>query len=275
MKLLAFDLDGTVLDSKKRLTDRTLNALYKAGEKGVVLVPATGRIHNFIPEKILEIPGVRYLITSNGASVYDTKREEVIYRSGIPLVSAVKAVDYLLTQGVYIEIYVDGMSWNLIEDKSEIIKKFRIPESSSFFLQKKLKTTDDLKNVMENGKSIEKINLPFLEPDIRRHLYKKLTEMNLFKIVSSIGQNLEINNRDTNKGSALKALAEKLHIDSDDIFAAGDNNNDAEMLQYAGYSVAMGNATDNAAKAAKYRTCGCDEDGFAKAVEGYFSNFSH
>ena len=71
IKMVAFDLDGTLLTTEKVFTERAGKAITKASERGIVLLPATGRPLGAIPEEILHYPGIRYAITANGAAVWD------------------------------------------------------------------------------------------------------------------------------------------------------------------------------------------------------------
>ena len=84
IRLIAVDLDGTVLDDRKQLTPRTLEALRAAGRQGVLIVPATGRTHAGLPPELLALPGVRYAITSNGARVMDLAAGKALRELYIP-----------------------------------------------------------------------------------------------------------------------------------------------------------------------------------------------
>ena len=92
MKLLAIDMDGTCLNSKRKLTDETLDALIKAKEEGVEIVPITGRPFNFLPKAILENDLCRYVITSNGAYVYDLKENKILKEAIVPIEDAVEII---------------------------------------------------------------------------------------------------------------------------------------------------------------------------------------
>ena len=84
VKLLAFDLDGTTITEHKYLSPGNREALIKAQAAGVELVPATGRMKTFLPQEILDLPGVRYAITANGAAVYDLREDKPVYQRLIP-----------------------------------------------------------------------------------------------------------------------------------------------------------------------------------------------
>ena len=110
-KLIAFDLDGTLLDNAKRLPEENLHALCLAAERGVHIVPATGRILRGIPEELKALPFIRYYILSNGALVYDTLEEKTLHRGDIPLDLALHVMDHLDTLPVIYDCYVDGWGY--------------------------------------------------------------------------------------------------------------------------------------------------------------------
>ena len=85
IKLIAFDLDGTFLDPKKNIPPDNIRALEEAAAKGVIIVPATGRIVGGVPQQIRELPFIRYYVTANGAFVYDALEDKAVARAEIPL----------------------------------------------------------------------------------------------------------------------------------------------------------------------------------------------
>lgn len=84
IKLVAMDLDNTLLDSEKQISKHTEEVLKEAIRRGVYIVPATGRIFKAIPEFLRDIPGVRYAVCCNGATVYDQKEDKIIYTNHLP-----------------------------------------------------------------------------------------------------------------------------------------------------------------------------------------------
>ena len=110
-RLIAFDLDGTLLDNHKQIPEENLRALQAAAERGVLLVPATGRILRGIPPRLRELPFLRYYILSNGAAVYDTREERMLYRGDVPLALTLRVMDYLDTQPVLYDCYQNDVGW--------------------------------------------------------------------------------------------------------------------------------------------------------------------
>lgn len=111
VKLLALDLDGTLLNSQKELTPRTRDALYAAAEAGVEIVPTTGRFFTGMPEVIQKLPFLHYAITINGAQVYDIRAEKAVSRAEIPLETALRVLEYLDGFPVIYDCYQDNWGW--------------------------------------------------------------------------------------------------------------------------------------------------------------------
>ena len=111
IRLIAFDLDGTLLNAAKVLTQRNKAALEHAAEKGILIVPTTGRLFDAIPEEIREFPFLRYAITINGAAVFDTETGDNIYRAEIPIEQAIEIMSYLDKFPIIYDCYKDNTGW--------------------------------------------------------------------------------------------------------------------------------------------------------------------
>ena len=125
-------------------------------------------------------------------------------------------------------------------------------------------------HLQESGLQPEKINLPYLPtPALRQEVWQRLEALGGLVLTSSIPDNIEVNAQGADKGSALRALAERLGIPREKVMALGDNGNDVTMLQYAGVSVAMGDGSPEAKAAARFLTAPHDQNGLAQAVRQY------
>ena len=97
IRLIAFDLDGTLLNSEKAVSPRTRAALERAAGKGALLVPATGRLHHDMPEDVRSLPSFRYVIAINGAEVYDFQEERLLHEANLDRTSALTLMKYMDT----------------------------------------------------------------------------------------------------------------------------------------------------------------------------------
>ena len=109
--LIALDLDGTLLDSQKRLTARNRAALEQAAARGIAIVPTTGRFFDAIPAAVRELPFLRYAITINGAHAHCIATGEALYRAEIPWQQALTLMEYLDTLPVIYDCYQDNWGW--------------------------------------------------------------------------------------------------------------------------------------------------------------------
>lgn len=270
IKLLAFDLDGTTLNEKKQVSAKNICALKAAAQKGVLLVPATGRVRSFIPGEILRISAVRYLITSNGASVYDRAEDQEVYSNLIPNEKTWEIQQVLERYDIYIDYYTQGCAITKAGNPEKAAAYFGFPPDKMTFTTKKYTFIDSYAQmILETGICPEKVNLPYVKDTIYDKLQAELEALGGLKITSSLKNNMELNSEGANKGDGLAALAGLLQITPDEIMAIGDNSNDIEMLQYAGCSVSMGNGTEAARLAAKYETGLYDKDGLAEAINQF------
>lgn len=267
VKLIAFDLDGTLLTTDKRLTDETKEALRRAADNGIELVPCTGRFYLGIPELVRDLPFINYAVTINGAQVLDIKNNYDIYSAVIPFDQAVELLDHCEGLGTAYDCYFGSRGYmtkafyDHIEDYlpdpiyCETIRKMRTP------------VEDVRKMVRSLGTDVQKIQL--FSGD-REFLKKTCDEIiGTWKgliATSSLKNNLEINNENANKGAALRALAGYLGIPVSSTMAFGDGGNDESMLDAAGISVVMANGLKRLKDKADIVTLCCDENGVAEVI---------
>jgi len=270
IKLIAFDLDGTAIVEHKFLPPGNEAALREAGERGVHLLPASGRMRDFLPEEVKALPGVRYAVTANGAAVYDLRSGEAVYKRCIPNGKARQVQKILDDYHFYIEYYENGSAITRAGYPEAARSYFHFPQSKWHFVDgKHYRLVESFSALVESGIEPEKINLPFLSQEARAEIWRRLDELGGLRVTSSIPDNLEINSGDADKGSAVLAVAHMLGIGRENVLALGDNGNDVSMLQAAGVSVAVEDGSVEALAAAKYTTGPHDKDGVAQAIQRF------
>ena len=270
IRILALDLDGTLLNSNKELTARTRQALFDANDAGVEIVPTTGRFFGGMPEAVRTLPFLHYAITINGAQVYDIRKDRAVSTAEIPMEKAVQLMEYLDGFPVIYDCYQDN--WGLMTRAMQESAADFIPNPHALRMVRELRApVDELKAALrERGRGVQKIQ--FFTPDdaLRLRLYDDLqTRFDALSVSSSLSCNVEINDVHANKGEAIAALAQYLGLPMAATMALGDGLNDRSMICMAGLGVAMANAAPEILALAGAVTDSCDEDGAAKAIERF------
>ena len=271
VKLIAIDMDGTLLNEKKHIDKPQKEAIHDAIEAGIKIVLCTGRpLYGILPfyEELglheLDLEG--YVILNNGCSIHKTKDWELIDWAEL----TPDDIDYL---------YKFSQDYNInftLVDEAHYFNIGRKP-TDELIMDAKFVFSDITEISLEEAKSgkYKMIKAMFLgNPEEMANFQKKYedTIKDRYSGVLSQPYVYEILPKDNNNGTGLKKLAEKLGIKQEEVMAIGDGNNDIEMFEYANYSVAMKNASELAAKAAKYRTDSNVKDGVAKAIRKYAIN---
>ena len=268
IRMIALDLDGTLLNSEKVLTPRNLKALEAAASRGIEIVPATGRFYRGMPAAIRDLPFVHYVITMNGAQVFDVRTGESIYSADIPTEEALAFYEYLDTLPVIYDAYVDGWGY-MTEAMQQRIEDYGLLPFQIKMIRELRSPVPELKAYLREGNlHPQKMQLFTKESAFRDALLRELAEKYPnFAISSSVPNNIEVNCHDADKGRALLELTDWLGLSPAQAVAFGDGLNDLTMLRAAGIGVAMENGHPDVKASAKMLTDNCDSDGVAKAIE--------
>jgi len=275
-KIIALDLDGTLLDSAKNLSARNYAALEKAAAHGALIVPTTGRFFGMMPQCVRDLPFVRYAITINGAQAYDRATDSAIVREEIPLALALALMETLDRYDVIYDCYRSNWGWMTaaLQAKAEeyatdahylkMVREFRNPVPD---LKQHLRETaaeSDVQKVMMFVRNAPSAGAEETLAAIRREVEAKFPDI---VATNSTWNNLEFNISTAHKGRALERFAAHLGFTLADCAAFGDGMNDLTMVKAAGLGVAMGNAVDQVKAAAKVIAPTNDEDGVAAVLE--------
>ena len=282
IRIIALDLDGTLLDSEKRLSEVNRAALERAAERGALIVPTTGRFFGMMPPAVRDLPFVRYAITINGAQVYDRETDTAIVRDEIPLDMALGVMEVLDRFDVIYDCYRQNWGWMTaaLQEKAadyatnehylKMVREFRKPVPE---LKAHLKATandGDVQKIMLFARNTQVSGLSSQVLDaIRLELAARFPEI---KVTSSTWNNIELNIRTAHKGNALKRFAEHLGLGLANCMAFGDGMNDFTMVEAAGLGVAMANAEPEVKRVAKWIAPSNDDDGVAAGLEEWVLN---
>ena len=267
-KLIALDLDGTMLTYEKQITPRTYAALERAAAQGHYVVPATGRALHALPEVVQALPFVHYAITINGACVSNTDTGEKLLRCEIDRDRALEIMEYARNYDCMYDCYWNDAGWS---ERAflERIDYFNRDEAVRKLILQTRRPVDDLfAKVRAEMETVQKVQLCFREIPERNAAWMDITTaFPDIAATASFANNLELNHRMATKGNALRFLARKLGVPERDTIAFGDSSNDLSMLQTAGTGVAMGNASEAVKKISRVVTDTNENDGVAVWLE--------
>lgn len=272
IKLIGLDLDGTVLTNQKQITEKTIKAISSAIDQGIIVVPVTGRPKDGLPEEFLAIPGIRYAITSNGATTYDLNTNNILFENHLPASNCLDILERLSHYDIIIEVFWKGLGYIEPHSLNQLFSLFQGKPIYSY-LEKTRRSVENLIHFISNdNKNMEGISIMTKSLADKLTIMDLLNEMSDIHMVSLSTTDLEINHITCDKGTALISLGEKLGISKKSIMACGDGGNDIGLLQSVGFSVAMGNADNHLKEISSYITKTNEENGVAYAIEKFALN---
>ena len=269
IKLIAIDMDGTLLNEKKHIDKAQKEAIHEAIEAGIKIVLCTGRpLYGILPfyEELelheLDLEG--YVILNNGCSIHRTHDWELIDSAKM----TADDIDYLYKcsekkEGINFTLVDETHYFNIGKKPTDEL----IMDANFVFSDITDITLEEAKSGKYNIVKAMYLGNPKKMAEFHSN-YENILKENYSEVLSQ-PYVYEVLPKGNNKGTGLKALVEKLGIKQEEVMAIGDGNNDVEMLEYANYGVAMGNATELALKSANYTTDTNKNDGVAKAIRKY------
>lgn len=271
IRLIALDLDGTTFNTEKIITERTRKAIAGAIEKGIIVMPSTGRPKNALPESFLSVPGVRYALTSNGGAIVDLRTDAIIHGDFVTYDTACRVIDTLLSWDALVEVYHGGVCYADRAGYDRVMHTYRnMPDWFRAYVVKSRTPVDDLREQVYSGKlKIEKFLISFDDLALRERAFDIARAIGDVTVCYGNEFNMEISSPTATKGHSLLAFAQKMGIRQEQIMACGDTMNDYTMLKAAGFAVAMGNADEEIKALSDYVTLSNDEEGVAYAIERF------
>lgn len=259
-KLIAIDIDDTLINDDKEVTSATQQALEQAVAKGVVVTLATGRAyasaHKIARQTGLNVP----IITYQGALVKNLLDEQVLYERYVPKEAAQKLFEYCIENNLHLQTYIDDKLY--AREENQKIIDYTTLNNTKYYIE-----PDFSKLVAQPTPKMLIID----EPDYLDQISPVLRELlgDSVHITKSKPNFLEIMHHEGTKGHALKFLAAHFGCDLSETIAIGDSWNDHEMLEAAGLGVAMGNAIPALKEIADYVTAGNNEDGVKQVIDKF------
>lgn len=262
MRLFAIDLDGTCINSRQQITDRTLGALRRASEAGIEVVPTTGRTRSCLPEELRKEPYIRYLITSNGARVTDTKTGKTVYQAPVPTEEAMSLLAEGTQQKLGVTAHIDDESYVQGRLLNWIGHRIYRESAANTLCVKDIRASVD-----GTRAAFDELQFFLFTKGAMQRARKLLSG---YDLTATFGpQYVEVFSKEANKGRALSVLAGHLGIPQAEVACIGDGENDVFMFAASGLTFAMGNAVDSLKARADHVVSTNDLDGVAEAIENY------
>lgn len=287
-KLVAIDLDGTMLNTYGEVTESTKRILKETMKKGCEVVIASGRTIDSIQAIADEIGTKKYMIAGNGSIVYDISKKNIIYEKYIPKSKALNIIkiceDNSITYSVYTNktIIANSLKYNILCYYKQNLKKQPNKKTSITLVES---IYDYVKNIEDE--KVMKIFICDSTESIFNAILRKIGELEDIeildvshmsrKVISNGSEEVpieyfytEITEKNVDKWYALEFLINKLNIEKKEVMAIGDNVNDRKMIEQAGLGIAMKNSTPKITEVANYVTdFDNNNDGAARAIEKF------
>ena len=264
----AFDLDGTLLDAHSRLSARTEAVMARLAQAGIPAVVASGRPFSTIPQEVLALDAVRYVITGNGVRIYDKCTGRDIYHCSLRPESLDEILRVSRYYPVGYELFIAGKAFanrSYLADPS----RYGVMGTSFHYLTSTRAPFDDLGDfVRAHTGEIDSLGLSIADQTLKEQLWQRLErEVEGIYVTSSLARLIEVADSHAGKGPALEVVLERLGVTPDGLAAFGDADNDLSMLQLAGLGVAMAGGADHLKEAADRIAPPHEEDGVAQILE--------
>ncbi|HEY5586778.1 MAG TPA: Cof-type HAD-IIB family hydrolase [Ruminiclostridium sp.] len=268
-RLVAIDLDGTLLDENKEISDRNKKVISLAIEKGVKIVICSGRIYSGAKLYAKQVGSKDPIIACNGAIISEDINGKVIYTNNLATEDCLKIIDICHKYDNYYHIYAGD---TMLTEKLGFTSLKYFEKNETLPPEDKI-DIEILENMADKIRSIQGQVLKFVvvtdDLEKLKRIRDEIEQIPSVDVMSSYYDNFEVMNKGVSKGAALKRLSELLGISAEEMIAIGDNENDISMLEYAGLGVAMDNGEDCAKGAAQYVTAANNQDGVAQAIEKF------
>lgn len=271
-KIIFIDLDGTLLDSSKRISRENKDAIKSAEQKGLKVIICTGKVFRSAKRFAHEVGIKGPLISCNGAEIRDISTEKLLYSDFLMKEDCYKVVDICRKKNVYFHAYINHDMFTEMDEcptplywreNTEVPEEYRI----------KIEVVSDFKETIKNSsENVSKFLMVSHDPHQLIEVRRLLEEIDTINVMCSGDDNIEVVNKSVSKGAALMFVSEFEKYKGYGTVAMGDSENDLSMLLKSQYKVVMGNASDALKNIADFVSVTNDENGVAKAIENILNN---
>ena len=264
-QLIAFDMDGTLLTSKKTIAKSSVEAIGRAQDAGKQVVLSTGRSLSELLPYGDDLRGIRYAILASGALIYDLEAKCVLAKQTLPAIAVDKVKAIAEVQDLMLVCMIDGQGY-LQKSHFENIANYYMEIYTELYDKTAILVDNIYDLLAKEREHFDKINIYHFTARDRDQSYEVLLSEDIAMIKSEVS-GLELTARGVEKGQGLAHLAQYLQLPMEQIIAVGDADNDESMIREAGFGVAMGNANENIKGLADIIVADNDHGGCAQAID--------
>lgn len=266
-ELIALDMDGTLLNADKKISDGCVEAMKRANQAGKIVVIATGRSLSELHEYEKEFEDVRFVIAESGALVYDWQKKQVLKAETFmpEHVDVIAQVSQM--EDIMIQMFIQGNTY-CPKDKVHRLSDYKMGEYQPLFDAVSNEVEDVVTFCRQHRTEFEKINLYHRGEEERLRSLSRLENLPVDQVFAE-QTSLELSPKGINKGTGLHFLCDWLRMDISKTIAVGDNYNDAEIMKCAGLAIAMQNSNPDILAMADQIVRDNNHDGCVQAIEEY------
>lgn len=271
IKAILLDFDGTSLQRDQTFISlRNMSALRRAMDKGIEIIPCTGRCEDMFPPQIEAEPRIHYWVTSGGARVVNRSTKEVICQSLFTPEESARLCRIYENQSIYSEISAQGRIYMEREVCSHL-ENFPVPPHHVWFMETGRQLAVDTPSAyfLDHGISAEKFNIYGVPEQKQQEILDRLERTDIVHITEGAGTDIQFFPKRLSRKEAIEALLGRLGIGFGQVMSIGDAAMDAPLIREAAIGVAVGNAPDWLKAEADYVAAPYYENGVAEAVEKY------
>ncbi|MFP4286846.1 MAG: Cof-type HAD-IIB family hydrolase [Candidatus Izemoplasmataceae bacterium] len=266
IKLIVFDLDNTLLKDDKSISIKTLKTLQKLKAMQIDFTIASGRAEALIYPFVKMLNINQYALVNNGTTIKNLLSKEVLQENYLNQRVKNSILKDAFLKNIDFTLYAQGRFYTNSQSRVEFYNQWNLNNKEAYIDYVEVASLDDVKAI-----KVDKILLIIENEIVINDYYDKLSKRNDCHVTKSQEYFLDIMPKGINKGTSLAMLAEHLGLKKDEIMVFGDHDNDAEMLAYAAYSVAMPNGSLKARESAKFIALdNNNQDGVRKTLEHFF-----
>ena len=263
IKIVFIDIDGTLVNSKNEVTDKTKKSIKKLVDKGIKVIITSGRDVAYTSRMSKEANASSIVISTNGGDIFDYSNNNVIFKDVISYKKIVNLWNYCMYHKIGIILksnpYVYCNKYSLLKNGFNYKIVHDISECKNISITQFLIMSNDPQKMNNINKYL-----------VRNGLFITSLSSSYFENRASNYYSLDANNSDVSKGTAVAYLLKELNIKKEDSLCFGDFYNDIDMFNECGVKVAMDNSMDDVKKDADFVTKSNDEDGIAYFIENFF-----